>query len=84
VQPPPNLSLLPFTQSPPASRAAPTARLLRQLSPWTPGAYGEVDATEGGPIRNARSASLRLQRLLWQQRLDCFPEFVGDYGLAHG
>jgi hypothetical protein len=52
VQPPPNPSLPLFTESPPASRAAPTAQLLRQPSLRTPGAKAKKM-----PPRAARSGT---------------------------
>ncbi len=85
VQPLPDAGRLPVAQPPPAGDAAAAAQLPRQQPPRAAGAQHEDDAAEGGTVGNAGTAALGLGRLLRQERLDGFPEIVGDKGrVLHG
>ncbi len=85
VQPLPDAGVLPVAQAAPAGDAAAAAQLLRQQPPRAAGAQDEDDAAQGGTVGDAGAAALGLGRFLRQQRLDGFPEIVGDKGvLLHG
>jgi hypothetical protein len=77
MQPLPDASRLPVTQSPPAGGAATAAERLGQQPPWAARAQGEDDATEHRAIGDARTATLRFRGFLWQQGVDGFPQSVG-------
>jgi hypothetical protein len=83
MEPLPDAGRLPIAEAPPAGRAAPAAEFLGQQPPRAPGPEHEDDAAEGGAIRDAGAAASRLRGFFGQQRLDGFPEVVGDKGVAH-
>jgi hypothetical protein len=76
----PDAGGLPVAQASPAGRAAPAAQFLRQQPPRASRPEDEDDASEGEALRDARTTTFRLRRVLGQQRFDGFPEGIGDKG----
>ena len=85
MQPLPDPRFLPIPQAAPTRRCTATAQLLRQQAPRTASPEDKDDAAQGSAVGDTGPATLRLGRLLWQQRFDRFPEVVGDKGCGvHG
>ena len=82
VQRCPDPSLLPVAQASPAAHARPTAHLGRQHLPRQAGLQHEQDAGQRRPIRQARSATLRLGRFERKQRRDHRPQVIGNKQLG--
>jgi hypothetical protein len=78
VQPLPDAGFLPVPQSSPARGPATAAELPREEPPGAAGAQDEDDASEDSAVGDAWAAALGLGWHPRQQRLDGFPEVVGD------
>jgi hypothetical protein len=76
----PDAGFLPVAQPPPAGRPAAAAQLLREQPPRAAGPEDEDDTGQGGAVRHAGAAALRLGRLSRQEGLDGLPEVVGTSG----
>ena len=79
----PDARFLPVPQASPAGRSAAATQFLGQQTPRAASSQDEDNAGEDGAISDTRATALRLRRLLREQRLDSFPEVVGDKRFAH-
>ena len=69
---------LPVAKPPPTGRPAPAPEFVREESPRAARSEDEDDPAERRTIRDTWATALRLRRLLQEQRLDGFPEVVGN------
>ncbi len=79
----PHARLVPFLEPTPTRHARAAAHLLGQHLPGYAALQDEQDAGEGGAVVDSGSTAFGLGRLLGQQRLDHFPQFIGDEFLSH-
>jgi hypothetical protein len=82
MQPLPHTRLVPFLEPTPTGHARAAAYLLRQHLPGYAALQDEQDAGEGGAVVDSGPTAFGLGRLLGQQRLDHFPQFIGDEFLS--
>ena len=80
VQPLPDPGCLPIPQPSPASGPTAAAQFVREQPPRAAGSQHEHDARQSSAIREARAATFRFRRLMWQQGLDRFPKGVRNQG----
>ena len=83
MQPLPHARLVPFLEASPAGHAASTAHLLGQHLPGYAALEDEQNAAEGCAVVDAWPAAVRLWGLFGQQRLDHFPQFIGNEFSSH-
>jgi hypothetical protein len=75
--------LVPFLETSPTSHARAASHLLGQHFPRYAALQDEQDASEGDPVVDAGPAAFGLGRFFGQQRLDHFPQFIGEEFLSH-
>src|SRR5437870_3717652 len=81
----PDAFALPVPQPAPAGHAGAAAHLLREHLPGDAALQDEDNAGQAGAVVHRRSAAFTgLSPVARQERLDDFPQFVGDKGASHG
>src|SRR5215203_2716014 len=83
MEPLPHARLVPFLEASPTGHARAAAHFLRQHLPGYAALQDEQDAGESCPVVDAWPAALGLRRIFRQQRLDHFPQFIGDEFFSH-
>src|SRR5215218_7372280 len=79
----PHARFVPLLEAPPAGHARAASHLLGEHLPRDAALEHEQDAGERRPVVHAGPAALGLGRLLGQQRLDHFPQFVRNEFFSH-
>jgi hypothetical protein len=83
MQPLPYTRFVPIVEPTPTRHARAASHLLRQHLPGDAALENKQDAGEGSAVVDTGSAAVGLGWLFGQQRLDHFPQFIGNEFLSH-